>query len=125
MLTALAFTVVVGLLIVLLAFVNGMYKLNESTGIPGNVFVLSDGSTDELFSNLGYGDVDNVERVTVTLDANGGPLPEPVRVPRRAAADGTPTVRRTASRPTCRRGTPAARREPGRRTWRARRRTSW
>ena len=42
-LTALAFTVVVALVVVLLAFVNGMYKLNESTGIPGNVMVLSDG----------------------------------------------------------------------------------
>ena len=52
LLTALAFTVVVALVVILLAFVNGMYKLNESTGVPGNVLVMSEGSTDELFSNL-------------------------------------------------------------------------
>ncbi|MEO2089090.1 MAG: ABC transporter permease, partial [Gemmataceae bacterium] len=43
-------------------------------------FVLSDGATDEMFSNLGYGDLDNVERVVVTLDERNRPLPEPVRV---------------------------------------------
>lgn len=79
-LTALAFTVVVALLLALLAFVNGMYQLNESSGVPGNVFVLSDGSTDELFSNLGYGDVDNIMGETVLVDALGMPLPKPVRV---------------------------------------------
>lgn len=89
-LTAVAFTVVVGLLVALLAFVNGMYQLNESTGVPGNVFVLSDGATDELFSNLGYGDVDNVARVEVILDSNGAPLPAPVHVRRAVTrADGT------------------------------------
>ena len=46
---------VVALVVVLLAFVNGMYKLNESTGVPGNVLVMSEGSTDELFSNLARG----------------------------------------------------------------------
>lgn len=91
-LTALAFTVVVGLLVALLAFVNGMYKLNEGTGIPGNVFVLSDGATDELFSNLGYGDTDNALRVVVNLDPDGNPLRTPVRVQRAVrAADGTLT----------------------------------
>ena len=86
-LTALAFTVVVGLLVALLAFVNGMYKLNEGTGVPGNVFILSDGATDELFSNLGYGDVDNSIRQVVPLDPDGNPLPAPVRV-RRALKSG-------------------------------------
>ncbi|QDU19911.1 ABC transporter permease [Urbifossiella limnaea] len=91
-LTSLAFTVVVGLLVVLLAFVNGMYKLNEGTGIPGNVFVLSDGATDELFSNLGYGDTDNALRQAATLDPEGNPLPAPVRVARvRKEKDGTLT----------------------------------
>jgi putative ABC transport system permease protein len=70
-LTALAFTVVVAIVVVLLAFVNGMNKLNESTGIPGNVLVLSDGATDELFSNLSYGDISNVERVAITEDEKG------------------------------------------------------
>ena len=63
LLTALAFTVVVALVVILLAFVNGMYKLNESTGVPGNVLVMSEGSTDELFSNLSpRTDGNNVER---------------------------------------------------------------
>lgn len=61
-LTALAFTLVVGLLTVMLAFVNGMYRLTEGSGQPGNVIVLSDGATDELFSNLGYRDSADVER---------------------------------------------------------------
>lgn len=61
-LTALAFTLVVGLLTVMLAFVNGMYRLTEGSGQPGNVIVLSDGATDEMFSNLGYRDSADVER---------------------------------------------------------------
>jgi ABC-type antimicrobial peptide transport system permease subunit len=73
-LTAVAFTVVVALVVVLLAFVNGMYKLNESTGVPGNVLVMSEGSTDELFSNLARGDATNVVNVKVTADQNGKPL---------------------------------------------------
>jgi FtsX-like permease family/MacB-like periplasmic core domain len=78
--TAWAFACVIGLLTFLLAFVNGMNNLTENTGVPGNVFVLSDGSTDEMFSNLGYGDLDNVERVVVTQDESNKPLPAPVRV---------------------------------------------
>jgi ABC-type lipoprotein release transport system permease subunit len=61
-LTAIAFTIVVGLLTVMLAFVNGMYRLTQSSGQPGNVIVLSDGATDELFSNLGFNDSADVER---------------------------------------------------------------
>jgi putative ABC transport system permease protein len=81
-LTALAFTVVVALVVVLLAFVNGMYKLNEGTGVPGNVLVLAEGSTDELFSNLARADAENVERVEVTQDEKGRPLARPLRVAR-------------------------------------------
>ncbi|MGL6094375.1 MAG: ABC transporter permease [Fimbriiglobus sp.] len=66
--TAVAFACVIGLLVFLLAFVNGMNNLTQDSGIPGNVFVLSDGATDELFSNLGYGDLDNVERATALFD---------------------------------------------------------
>jgi ABC-type antimicrobial peptide transport system permease subunit len=73
--TALAFVFVIGLLVFLLAFVNGMNDLTENTGIPGNVFVLSDGSTDELFSNLGYGDIDNVDKTKVDLDSQDAPIP--------------------------------------------------
>jgi ABC-type lipoprotein release transport system permease subunit len=51
-LTALAFTMVVGLLIVMLAFVNGLNHLTAGSAQPGNVIVLSEGSTDELWSSL-------------------------------------------------------------------------
>ncbi len=79
--TAFAFACVVGLLAFLLAFVNGMNRLTEGSGVPGNVFVLSDGSTDEVFSNLGYGDLGNVERARVgeelAVDAAGKPALDP------------------------------------------------
>jgi putative ABC transport system permease protein len=92
-LTAVVFTVVVALVIVLLAFVNGMYKLNESTGIPGNVLVLSEGSTDELFSNLGYSDVNNVERIIVKEDDKNRPLPKPSGIQQvTPGPDGKPLV---------------------------------
>jgi hypothetical protein len=79
LLTALAFTLVVGLLTVMLAFVNGMYRLTESSGQPGNVIVLADGATDELFSNLGRRDIRNLPYhpdavPRVLLDPQGEPL---------------------------------------------------
>jgi hypothetical protein len=80
--TAAAFTAVVGLLTVLLAFINGMYLLTADSGQPGNVLVLADGSTDEVFSNLGYNDVALIERETATLDDQDRPLPRPVAVKR-------------------------------------------
>ena len=80
LMTAVAFMFVIGLLVFLLAFVSGMNNLTENTGVPGNVFVLSDGATDELFSNLGYGDLDNVERAYTDLDEKDRPLATPVRV---------------------------------------------
>ena len=73
-LTAVAFTVVVALVVVLLAFVNGMYKLNETTGVPGNVLVMSEGSTDELFSNLARSDGQDVAKETVAADEKGRPI---------------------------------------------------
>ena len=80
LMTAVAFTFVIGLMVFLLAFVNGMNNLTQNSGVPGNVFVLSDGATDELFSNLGYGELDNVERVVVELDEKDRRLPAPVTV---------------------------------------------
>src|SRR4051812_3857790 len=53
LLISVAFALVVGLLITMLAFVNGMYAITEGTGQPGNVLVMSEGTTDEVFSNLG------------------------------------------------------------------------
>lgn len=82
LMTAVVFTAVVGLLTALLAFVNGMYVLTADSGHPGNVLVLADGSTDEVFSNLGYSDVAQVERETATLKPDGRPLRSPVRVKR-------------------------------------------
>ena len=55
--TALAFTLVTGLLTFMLSFVKGMDRLIDSSGDPGNVMVLSDGATDEAFSNLPEYDV--------------------------------------------------------------------
>jgi ABC-type lipoprotein release transport system permease subunit len=75
LLTALAPTLVVGLMTFLLAFVNGLFRLTEGSGQAGNVMVLSDGATDELISNLGYGDVKEVElRDSVVKDEDGKPL---------------------------------------------------
>ncbi len=91
LMTAVAFTAVIGLLVFLLAFVNGMNNLTENTGVPGNVFVLSDGSTDELFSNLSQEDVDNVERAVAELDEKDRRLPDPVRV-RWEERDGKPVA---------------------------------
>jgi hypothetical protein len=60
-LTALAFTLVISLLTVMLAFVNGMKALTESSGQPGNVMVMSQGATDETFSDLGFSDLGDIE----------------------------------------------------------------
>jgi cell division protein FtsX len=50
--TALAFTLVIALLVIMLAFVNGMNRLTDSTGNPSNIMILADGATDEVFSKL-------------------------------------------------------------------------
>lgn len=52
LLTALAFTLVIFILTVMLAFVQGMYRLTQESGQPGNVMILSDGANDEAFSYL-------------------------------------------------------------------------
>src|SRR5262245_48512648 len=78
--TALAFTLVVGMLVGTLAFVNGMNRLTSGSGQPGNVLVLADGATDELFSTLGYNDTSNLEREVTTVDSDDRPLPGPVGV---------------------------------------------
>jgi hypothetical protein len=70
-----AFTLITGLMIGLFAFVNGLFKITENSGQPGNVMVLSDGATDEAFSNLGFGDITQiVTRVPVEKDGEGKPL---------------------------------------------------
>lgn len=72
--TALAFTMVIGLLTVMLAFVNGMAKLIESSGQPGNLLILAQGVTDETFSSLAYGDTDDIKNQPGILQEKGQPL---------------------------------------------------
>jgi hypothetical protein len=72
LLTAFAFTMVIALMTVMLAFVNGMYRLTEGSGRPGNVIVLADGATDELFSSLSHGDIGDVERSPLVLHDDHG-----------------------------------------------------
>uniref|UniRef100_A0A7C4LNU0 ABC transporter permease n=1 Tax=Schlesneria paludicola TaxID=360056 RepID=A0A7C4LNU0_9PLAN len=74
-LTVSAFVVVVGLLVVMLAFVNGMYQLTVSSGQPGNVLILADGAIDEAFSNLSVTDVSDIENQPgIVTDEQGRPL---------------------------------------------------
>jgi putative ABC transport system permease protein len=74
LLTGLAFTVVLCLLTAMLAFVNGLNNLTSNSGIPGNVFVLSEGATDELFSSLYKGDVRKIVDEYTDVDENDNPL---------------------------------------------------
>jgi ABC-type lipoprotein release transport system permease subunit len=67
LLTALAFTLVVALLTIMLAFVNGMARLTEGSGHAENVIVLSEGATDEAFSYLAPVDTSDVVRLPGVL----------------------------------------------------------
>ena len=119
-LTSVVFTVVVALVVVLMAFVNGMYKLNESTGIPGNVLVLSEGATDELFSSLSYNDVNNVERVIVKEDEHNRPLQNPAAVQQvMPGPDGKPLVGADGKVVLVPADAPEIRAQTRRRIWRA------
>lgn len=72
LLTALAFTLVVALMTIMLAFVNGMYRLTQGSGVPGNIIVMSDGATDEMFSNLSRKDVSRIGRWEGVLEDHDG-----------------------------------------------------
>lgn len=81
LLTLVVFTLVTLVLTVMLAFVNGMRQLTENSGHPDNVVVLSEGATDEAFSNLGYSDtgdlgsmLDDANRERLLTDEDGWPL---------------------------------------------------
>lgn len=75
LMTGLAFTLVIALNTVMLAFVNGMYRLTQGSGQPGNVMVLSEGATDEAFSNLGFSDIGDIElQPAVMRDESNQPL---------------------------------------------------
>ena len=69
-LTGLAFTLVVALMTVMLAFVNGMYTLTKGSAVPGNVIVLAEGSTDEVFSDLAFGDISRLANEPFVEKAN-------------------------------------------------------
>jgi len=73
-----AFILQVGIVVVMLAFVRGLEKLTEGSSIPGNVIVMSEGSTDELFSNLGYSDISDVERLPRVLRDESTPDRKPL-----------------------------------------------
>ena len=72
--TALAFTLVLGLMTVMLAFVKGMQRLTENSGQPGNVIVLAEGATDEGFSNLDSNDVGDIENQPGVTSLDGKKL---------------------------------------------------
>jgi putative ABC transport system permease protein len=72
--TAVAFTVVVLLLTVMVAFVAGMNRVVARSAHPGNVIVLSDGATDEVFSNLPINDATEIEHQEGVVWQNGRAL---------------------------------------------------
>ncbi len=79
--TAVAFASVIALLSFLLAFVNGMNNLTENSGVPGNVFVLSDGSTDEIFSYLEKKDLGSIGEETAKVnEKNEAIKPKPIAI---------------------------------------------
>lgn len=63
LMTSLAFTLVVGLMVVMLAFTTGMQRMTDGSGQPGNVIVLAEGSIDEAFSNLNVEDLGEIENL--------------------------------------------------------------
>ncbi len=73
-LTGVAFTLVLSLLTVMLAFVKGMYTLTQSSGQPRNVLVLAEGATDEGFSNLPPTVVGDIESQQAVAIDDGRPL---------------------------------------------------
>jgi hypothetical protein len=73
LMTALAFTLVVGLMVVMLAFTTGMQRMTEGSGQPGNVIILAEGAIDEAFSNLNVGDLGEIENLPdVRRDSESG-----------------------------------------------------
>src|SRR5262249_42332528 len=71
LLTALAFTVVVALLMVMHAFATGITKLSQGSGQPSNVICLSDGASDEMYSNLPISETSDLGRQQGVLRDSG------------------------------------------------------
>ena len=72
--TATAFTVVVFLLTIMIAFVGGMNRVIGKSAQPANVIVMSDGSTDEVFSNIPIADATEIEHQPGVVWQNSRPL---------------------------------------------------
>src|ERR1700674_1102818 len=73
--TALAFTVVIALLMFMHAFAMGITRLSEKSGQPANVICLSDGASDEQYSNLPMSETSDLARQEgVARDQGGRPL---------------------------------------------------
>jgi hypothetical protein len=72
LLTGLAFTIVIALLVFMHAFATGIMRLSEASGHPANVIVLSDGAGDEMYSNLPLNETsDLAQQEGVVRDAAG------------------------------------------------------
>jgi putative ABC transport system permease protein len=78
--TGVAFTVVVALLILMSSFIDSVRRLTVNTGVPGNIFVLSEGAPDELFSNFNYGGSDKIPLWVVDRDQFNRHLKTPLTV---------------------------------------------
>jgi len=63
LMTALAFTLVIGLMVVMLAFTTGMQRMMDGSAQPGNVVILAEGSIDEVMSNLNVSDLGEIENL--------------------------------------------------------------
>ena len=73
--TSLAFTVVIALLTFMHAFAMGIARLSEKSGQPANVICLSDGASDEQYSNLPISETSDLARQEgVVRNRNGRPL---------------------------------------------------
>lgn len=73
-LTAAAFTIVVAVLVGLVAFVNGIYALTRNSAVRENILLMSEGATDEGFSNLQPPNVDDVDSQEGIARADDTPL---------------------------------------------------
>jgi putative ABC transport system permease protein len=69
-LTLLAFVIVIGLMVVMLAFTTGMKRMTEDTGEPANVLVLSEGADDEVVSNVSAEVAAAVETLKLVANAD-------------------------------------------------------
>ena len=70
-LTLVAFVIVVGLMVVMLAFTTGMKRMTEGSGEPSNVLVLSEGSDDEVVSTITAEAASDLEGLPLVASADG------------------------------------------------------